>query len=487
MKKSLIITQALALCLIGFNSCSKGNEDGIIDPPPPPPFSLDASKMSGEWISRSAANNYNKMSMLSSGEFDETEVTRGWAIASVNEKGRWSVSDKTIIMGSYKKKNSAEDNVGQDVSVRLEVSTQNDYSFVAKNSTGENTYKKLLGEMKLRKGQTVVPECLPERQHTEIKKIVTPFQTKYTSITSDVITGFISDDVAVATVDNTTGAITATGSGVTFVNVLTADQGVATIKVLVDDDFAGLIGKTREEIHNIYGTSNILADNIAQTMYNMEGDFKSIKMVYQKGVVDYVIAFLSNNADITKYKEFISNGRYLVNEKENYWAYNDKPTFEETSYQIQINLNEQKHLGYFKNHNSPYKILFDDYSMAMDKSKEDLLKIYGKPYINRPEGIGYILPNAFNTYVDKVAFSINNDICNLVTVYLQPNVNKEEVMTYLAQYMELLGHIIDAPETFVYKHKDSQIETQYDTKTNTINHWYPQPSPTKASNFTYTK
>lgn len=477
MKRFFYLTQLATLFLFGFISCSKESNEvqsgGL--------FSLDAAKIPGEWIYKSAtSNNYRKTSILKTGEFDETEVTRGWSLASINEKGTWSVDSNTII-GAYKKKTGEEATNEENVSVRIETISQSNYSFVAKNGAREVTYKKLLDEIKLCKGQTVIPECLPEKEHTETKKIVTPFETRYETITTEVVKDFVSDNTTVATVDKNTGAISAIENGIAFVDVVTADNGTATIKVIVDDDYTGLFGKTREEIHNIYGTSNISVDNISQTMYNMDGDFSSIKMVYKNGVVDYVLCFLRKDADIFKYKNYISENHYLWNERDNYWAYDSKPTHDESDYQIQVENKNYRHIGYFANNHKSYKDPFDDYSIAMDKNRDDLIKLYGKPYINTFEGMGYIIPNGFNTYVNRITLQMEDNICRMVIVELQQSVNTQEVLGYLGLEFTLLGYIIDAPQIYVFNMKDSEIQVQYDTSTNIVYYWYPQTVSTRAA------
>lgn len=447
-------------------SCSDNSTNEIIEKNPELK-EIDKNKIIGEWIeSSSNSGSLNRMMLDPDGGFNISKVEKGWNVATTNKKGKWLINNNQIT-GTYTKISGPEDTTGEPVIVNISLSEQNDYSFkVVSSDKSTTTYKKLLEEINIRKGQTVVPECLSGMQQTTVKTIITPFRVKHETVSSSKIKTMKSMNTSVATVDATSGAITAVANGVTFVDVETT-EGVATIKVIVDDDFIGLMGKTRPEIHELYGTDNIMYEDISQVMYNMEGEFKFLKIQFMAGKV-YAVAVYSKddifvNSDAYK-KNFEMNYHvYAKGTSTNYLAYTDKPTLAESQYGIIFDYTQKtsykiSYLDLSKN------VLFHDYSAGLGKTKSEIFDMYStRTDANTPDLVFYELRTGFNDYVKNVGFKFESGKCSSVVVNFQSGASKTEIINWLSSTMNLIRAKNDL---YLYHSKDGEVEILYNSTDN---------------------
>lgn len=436
---------------------------------------INTEKIIGEWVGASSdGNQFSKMVLESDGGFNISKVENGWNVASANRKGKW-IASNNVVSGTYTKMNGAEDPTGEPVIVNITLSEQENYSFTAISSDNIPTeYKKLIGEVNIRRGQTVIPECLDGMNETTVKTIVTPFQIRHETVTSSKIKNLKSQNSAIATVDASTGAVTAISNGVTFVDVETS-EGTATIKVVVDDNFLGLMGKSRAEIHEIYGTENIAFEDISQILYNMEGDFKFLKIQFMQGIVYAVAVYSKDNifVDADLYKKNFET-EYYVFEKgtsTNYLAYTNAPSLEESKYGIIFDYTASNSFKIYYLDLSK-EVLFHDYSVGLGKTKTEIFDMYGtRTEINTTELVYYKLRDGYNSYVDEVIFKFESESekCSAVGVNFQKNANVTEIKNWLSNTMD---HVKTKGDLSLYYSKDREVELLYNAADNSLLYKY---------------
>lgn len=222
MKKYLF----LALIPLLFAACD--NDSDIVDNP------VKMEKLTGEWVYDSPKDTlWEVITFTSSGVFYYSNDWATWHIANDKNNGRYTLNGNNL-SGSY----TIE---GMAMNLEMEFKRLNDYDFVAlfKDTGLTFTYKRLLKKISMKNaGETVTPD--------------------YSSLVSVDITAFASHDREVAVVDRTTGKITATGSGRTYIDLITS-SGTGVVEVIVyneDDpfgDYTWAIGKTLDEIQKHFG------------------------------------------------------------------------------------------------------------------------------------------------------------------------------------------------------------------------------------------
>lgn len=463
IKNYFFISLAVVSTLL---SCSK-SDDGI----EPPVDKFNPEKLKGEWIVNTQSNNFKKVTIASDGSFNVAEVTQAWNVASPNNLGKWSVDEKSkTLNGTYEQ---VADGVTRAMNVSLSVKNQQDNSFEA-SATGEDasgTYKRLLGEVKLTRGESTVPGCLPELRvkYETTKKIVSIFETKEQTIAWEENAVLTSSNPAVATVDGQTGLITAQNeNGIAFIDITTS-QGTSTIKVVVDNGYESFLGKTRAEIHKAYGTANIAVENISQIMYyNNTGDFKSLKFEFKEGKVAYVGAYFKDDANTGTYKEYLDKTYKYYGQDGSLLRYIDGDTPATSSVGIVLD-NSFKRILFAR---FPYKNdLFHNYSVALGKSKEEIYEFYSpRTEVTTETLLEYKLPNGFNNIVDEVHFSMSEGKCRSVLVNLQKSATEKDIVDYLSQEMIYEGSSTNGDHYFTSK--DGNIEAGYYVKENEIMYKY---------------
>lgn len=461
---------------IALASCSKSEDTP--EPPGPDPVSIDTELIKGEWITQSASGQFNRVSIEDNGAFNIYELNSMWDAGSLNERGVWTASGDEL-SGAYTYKNGANDNSPQYKTVKMKLTEQKRYSFIDQKGT---QYKKLLGEIKLRRGEVVVPECMPDMHQTVEKKVVTPFQTKLVNVTSDVVTNIVSLNNGVVTVDSKNGAITGVDYGMTFVDVVTT-EGTASIKVIVDDDFLSLIGKTRAEVKQVYGTSNIMMEDFSQIMYNMEGDFMYLKIEFINGRVYDVVPFFRPDVNIDEEK-YLSYYRHKFTYLNDSYGDNDRVTFVNASTfddaTLLVRLIRKFSLAngltatviYFGTPTklaNPSELYFYDLSVGLDMTKEEIKGLYSEnTSLATTSVLQYTLFGAYGTYFKKIGFTIDeNSKCYGVTGSLQENLTETEIKDILSRKYVYVGKLNDS---YIYYTSDRQNYINYnpDKKTFTV-------------------
>lgn len=435
---------------------------------------FNAEALKGEWVVKTPSNNFKKITIASDGSFNVAEVTQAWNVASPNNLGKWSVDETSkTLTGTY---DEIIGGVTRAKTVSLSVKNQQDNSFEA-TATGEDasgTYKRLLGEVKLTRGESTVPSCLPELrvQYEKTQKTVSVFETKEQTITWEETAVLTSSNPAIATVDSQTGLITAQNeTGIAFVDIKTS-QGTSTIKVIVDNGYESFLGKTRAEIHEVYGTGNIAVENISQIMYNYNtGDFKFLKFEFKDGKVLNVGLYFKENANLEKNKTYLDSKYNLYKQQDDLYAYINGETKETSTLGITFRTGDIKALAFTK---LPHKTeLFYDYSISLGKTQSEIFDLYSSRTEFTTDIIQYKIPSGYNDVVDEVVFKMNEGKCRSVLVNLQKTANEENILAHLNETMTLAK--ISSNEIRFYS-KDETVEMLY-TPTEKQLHYMLNPGP----------
>lgn len=452
IKNYFFISLAVVSMLL---SCCKSDEATVDHPIE----KFNAEALKGEWVVKTPSNNFKKITIASDGSFNIAEVTQAWNVASPNNMGKWSVDETSkTLTGTY---DEIIGGVTRAKTVSLSVKNQQDNSFEA-TATGEDasgTYKRLLGEVKLTRGESTVPTCLPELrvEYEKTQKTVSVFETREQTITWEETAVLTSSNPAIATVDSQTGLITAQNeTGIAFVDIKTS-QGTSTIKVIVDNGYESFLGKTRAEIHEVYGTGNIAVENISQIMYNYNtGDFKFLKFEFKDGKVLNVGLYFKENANLEKNKTYLDSKYNLYKQQDDLYAYINGETKETSTVGITFRTGDIKALAFTK---LPHKTeLFYDYSISLGKTQSEIFDLYSSRTEFTTDIIQYKIPSGYNDVVDEVVFKMNEGKCSSVLVNLQKTANEENILAHLNETMTLAK--ISSNGILFYS-KDETVEMLY--------------------------
>lgn len=434
--------------------------------------------LKGEWIYKDSSSKYCRISLDENNSFNVSDVNYLWDAGSLNTPGSWNVNGNELT-GSYTYRIKANDNSPQKKTVRIKIADQKKYSITDDNGV---QYKKLLGEIKLRRGETVIPECLPAMQQTVINKVVTPFETRYEAITSDVVTSLISSDSRIVSVDSKSGAVTGSDYGMAFVDVVTQD-GTASIKIVVDDDFTSLIGKTRKEIKDIYGTSNIMVEDFSQLTYNMEGEFACLKIEFVDGVVFCVVPIFREGVKIVEdkylnyYKKIYTHLADLSNTEVETFV--NAPTWNEAT--ILVRLMRSSNIGgatasymYYGKPNkfaNPMEVYLYDTSFGLGKTSDEIKEICGDNIsASQQDALLYRLYGSYANYIKSVGFAFDSDgKCKTALNELQPYVQESDIHDVLSRKYEFY---IKTDNSYWYYTKDRLMYVLYKPANNNIGYMY---------------
>lgn len=225
---------------------------------------------------------------------DNGFLSAQWAtydgIYNLNESSQttYSINDETVsfVMPS---------STGQ-LNMRLETESINDFNwtyraFESNHATGKFTVQRVLQSIVMEPGGTQTPDYQPLTSGYEI-------------------TGYASHNTSIATVDATTGAITAVAKGRTYIDVQTA-KGSGVVEVTIEGgaipyEFQDCLGQAPSKMKEMLGTpyyedaTTIIYKNIANTIDmvganidSFSGLVKGITITYNSNVkTDAVTAIL---------------------------------------------------------------------------------------------------------------------------------------------------------------------------------------------------
>ena len=323
---------------------------------------------------------------------------------------------------------------------------KSDYSFMVKNNTNEQeyTFGKWVGEV----------------VRLDYQESASPL---YKLWVDEEITSYSSHNEKTVMVDAKTGQITAMSEGFTVIDVVTT-EGTAAVIVEAGGlipDYASVIGVTKEKIKAAYGDTPT-EEFEAYLLYRDEA--KSVQFNIN------IRTKLSNGIDVKygNYKGFARNElvEYLNTKYYLYKKDADKQVFiNNASYDkatVTIAWDNVRELEYrFINRD-----LFEDFSIAIGKSKSEIEHLYGEDLILKRETsaeLEYEIDEDLLEYagVDKmksVKFTFGNDMAVSIRVRLK-NLTEDEIVSYLeTRYGTSIGS--DSETVYYYNHATG-IEVAY--------------------------
>lgn len=396
----------LLVCTLCIWSCSDDEEDNSLPV-------LD--KIVGEWVYDHVDDQgvWETQKFMSSGVFYYSNtVTGGWKISNDTKDGRYWIEDGNRVTCSCSMD-------GVSVTFKMKILDITDYSYTAEYNDGATlgtfTYARLIDKLRIKPGQKVTPD--------------------YGQLVHTTILGYKSHKTNVATVDPSSGEITAVASGHTYIDVVT-DQGTAVIEVISFDednmfeDYSFALTKTIPEIIEHEGNDYKYRDDEMALVY-VSDHFLVDTVTYMTGIndkthVEYVQLKLNDNISPTKIKKHLAEKNAVIQVTETTSSYvTDRKVgrlpvallYDET----------QSALNFFLLRPSD---LWTDYVSLLRLTPVEVKNKYGEPYY---ENSGTMYFEEENDYIDLVAFSISpvTNTVYAVNAFLKVTADYQSALNYL--------------------------------------------------------
>lgn len=242
---------AILLCAICICSCSKEDEEGT---------SIDYAKLIvGQWVyDHPEEGVWETLKFTSSGMFYYSNTnTNIYDFENENVDGRYFIEGNHIT-GTYKL------NGVTPMNLDMTLTHINDLEFTAKfNDSGLSfTYARLLDSETMGRGETITPNY-----ENLLRKI-------------DII-AFSSHNSNVASVDASTGRVTAVSSGRTYIDVITK-EGTAVVEIIVEGllpyDFDKLIGQNKSVIYSTFGSTPTTETEEVMVYQNLTNEIEFVRV-----------------------------------------------------------------------------------------------------------------------------------------------------------------------------------------------------------------
>lgn len=232
------------------------------------------------------------------------------------------------------------------------------------------------------------------------------------------------------------GTITGKAEGTTLIDIVT-NEGTAVILVKVGGliyDYTQAIGLTQEEVCATYGTALSATPEIVH--YMTDEKMTTFKINKRTKVTDAIyIIYSKKDFSNSALIDYLNNKYYIYKPETNghMYAYTNKSSFE--SSQVKITFDGSTNLTYLSlNHD-----LFEDFSIALNQTREQVVYMYGEeltPIIEQPSYIEYAIGDEIQGYagpdvMDEVSFFFDNDKTFLVELSLSSHLKQESVIEFL--------------------------------------------------------
>lgn len=232
------------------------------------------------------------------------------------------------------------------------------------------------------------------------------------------------------------GTITGKAEGITLIDIATS-EGTAVILVKVGGliyDYTQAIGLTQEEVCATYGTALSATPEIVH--YMTDEKMTTFKINKRTKLTDAIyIIYSKKNFSNSALIDYLNNKYYIYKAETNghMYAYTNKSSYE--SSQVKITFDGSTNLTYLGlNHD-----LFEDFSIALDQTREQVVYMYGEeltPMIEQPSYIEYAIGDEIQGYagpdvMDEVSFFFDNDKTFLVELSLSSHLKQESVIEFL--------------------------------------------------------
>ena len=436
MKKTPFLIVLCSLFLLA--SCCKEEER----------TSLDLTNSIGEWVyDHPEEGIWETMKFTSSGIFYFSNRVDTWNIQNDKNDGRYFL-DGANITGTYFLN-------GVSMNLNMTVSQITNYSFTARfNDTGLNfTYAKLLGTVKIKPGQTMIPD--------------------YATYVSVGIKGYSSHKPNMVTVNATTGEITAIRSGRTYIDVIT-DEGTTVLEVTSFDadnlfsDYSWALGMTIPEVVSREGNDYYYRDDTDGLIYLSDeyliDTLKYFTGIYDKIHVEFVQLDLNNNLTSSQIVKTLKKKYELISEDESSCSFLTGQTIDDLPVTIIYRYNDKESQivwGLLQ----PFS-LWTDFKVFFGRDKDYMrteLPLWGynfmfSDYSYSRNGSDYykITDSEYAAMVGFV-FNTENKMCEY-WVYLFDDVRQSDVYTYLnTKYVQSVSERTSTQYVFYDKTRRQRI------------------------------
>lgn len=396
----------LLVCTLCVLSCSDDNEDNSL------PI-LD--KIVGEWVYDHIDDEgiWETQKFVSSGVFYYSNMsTGGWKFSNDTNDGRYWIEDGNRVTCSCSMN-------GVSVTFKLTITDITDYSYTAEYNDGATlgrfTYARLIDRLKIKPGEKTTPD--------------------YGRLVHATILGYKSHKMDVATVDSSSGEITAVASGHTYIDVVT-DQGTAVIEVTSFDednmfeDYSFALTKTISEVVEHEGDDYEYRDDEMALVY-ISDHFLVDTVMYMTGIndkthVEFVQLMLNNNVSSTQIKKHLAEKNVVIQTTETTSSYITDRTVDRLPVAL---LYDETHstLSFFLMKPTD---LWPDYTSLLRLTPAEVKNSYGEPYY---EDSGVMYFEEKNDYIELVAFSVS-PITNTVyaaSAFLKVTADYQGALNYL--------------------------------------------------------
>lgn len=434
--KKLILFFACVCMLV---SCSK-DDNVVIDNTP--------EKIIGEWVYDNPDNGiWEKQKFLSNMKFYLSYLYMNPFATQENAEGTYYYTED-----SKKFTYTYQDVLGGRTYQDAVIENINDYSYTASfynddnTSSGRYTYHKLLDVVNLAFGESETP--------------------KYAILIPNInINVFKSNNEDIATVNSSTGEITAgSKAGRTYINVIT-DEGIAYVEVNVTDpdnlipDYSSALNMNEEEVKKQWPNFCVYATPVSNCIH-----YPIVGYDY----ADMIMVWLDNSKNVERVH--VSVKTTVVGDSEREVAIHkylsEKYDYQSSDNGIYIYIDRSQSQLPMAIYYSPkenlieyQKIeindLWEDYTNYFGKTANDLNKVYGEPFYQDATSLYYLQDNE---YIDFVSFSLKSETLKVyaVSAFLKNGCDWQEALNYLNR-------------KYYYYEKGSQVSDNYFAFTNKKN------------------
>lgn len=395
--------------------------------PQNPPNDTLAEMIIGEWVyDNPAVGVWEKQILRNNMSLYYSSQVLNPYVSIENAEGTFYFTSENRITLAY------QNIMGYTTYADLEIESIEKYSYTATFRDddglygGRYTYNRLIDDVELEFGEKVTPA--------------------YSRLVTDaVIRYYYSNDNAVATVNSTTGEITAgEKAGLTYINVVT-DEGTAVVEVKVTDpanmipDYSDALNMSEDEVKATWTdfcTYNPpLTDRVC---YPLRGnDYAQMAVIYlneQRNVELVSIQLrdtLSGSGMETAIHQFLSSKYEFQGPMDGGYLYFDfsQPDVLPLAVVYYPSLGE---IEYLKVDTSAEEELWPDYTQAFGMTAYELKAEFGEPFYETDDAL-YVLQE--NEYIDFVAFSLNTSTGRTYasSAFLKADCDWQAALDYLNQ------------------------------------------------------
>lgn len=434
------------MCVLSFVSCSDSSSSSEQSPDTTPV----TDRIVGEWVyDRPSEGVWETMKFTSSGIFYYSNVDAAWKISNTKNDGRYYVNGNDV-KGTYFLNGTAQE-------LDITIKKISDYALTALfNNIGLSfTYARLIDTKHMKPEETYTPN--------------------YSVLVRSEIIGYSSHNPKVASVDATTGKITAVSSGHTYIDVVTQD-GTAVVEIISFDedkmfddfDYPSMLKKSVPEVVDEIGPNYIYKDNHNGVIY-LSDSYVVDTVKYYTGVTDdthveYISLCLNSNVTSNKVLTYLKKKYEMFYDKNGLYGFStDRMVesqmmmviFDENTWQVSFGLMEPESK-------------WDDFSSLFGKTDVIVyneMKTLGYNYLFTDnsysnDGSDYYSINN-NSYISMVGFVFNpKKVMCEYWVYLNSDVDYREIYNELnANYT--LNTNESSNSKYVFYDKSKRLKIQF--------------------------